>query len=98
MDYDWETRRNIITTSRAKKSIEEYSEKYDRFDEQWQGLKHLLERNPEKGKAKKLESGSLVYVMHRHSGYPYTDLHEIFALYKYNEKEVTVYGVGIRST
>ncbi len=93
MDYDWEISRKIVTTAQADQSIERLSKEYGRFVSQWEGLKWFLERSPEKGKAKKLESGRIVYVINRYSGYKNTGLYEILAVYEYNDKEVKVFDV-----
>jgi len=97
MDYDWEPKRTVVTTKEAKNSIKRLSETYSRFDQQWKGLKLFLEKTPEKGKAKKLESGRIIYVITRGSAYENTGLHEIMAVYTYNDNEVNVFDVAINN-
>lgn len=95
MNFDWESNRKIRTTREADLSARKLSEKYGRFEKQWKGLKLFLEKSPERGKAKKLESGRIVYVITRGSGYENTDLPEIMAVYEYNDKEVTIFDVAV---
>jgi len=93
MSNDWGIRRKIRVTEKACESIKKLRKEHRRFDEQWEGLKWLLERNPEKSQPMRLENQGGVYYAMRKYGDPDYDLVELAVVFTYDDREVTIYGV-----
>ena len=95
MNNGWIDRREIVLTEFAAKSVKDLTKKYTRFEKQWNGLKWILQRTPEKGQPLRLENIGGVYYAMRKYGDPTCDLVEVIALYTYDEKEIKIYGVKV---
>ncbi len=65
MSSRWVTYRTIVEEELATQSIDKLTEKYERFEEQWEGFKWFLSRAPEESSPKHSENGEIYHLMHR---------------------------------
>ena len=95
MSNEWVrvTHRTIIEESTVTLSLERLTQKFERFGEQWEGFTWLLSRSPEQSSRRRNSNGEVFHLMHR-NGDSSCGLVEIAAVYKFDDKTVTLIEVN----
>lgn len=88
----WSTHRTVVEEPDAEASVEKLKRRFDRFSDQWEGLKWLLARKPNDIALKATLEGTVYCLAHR-KGHEVFGIPEIAVLYKYDDNEVVVFDV-----
>lgn len=86
--------RTIVEQPEVEQMVNDLTQKYPRFEEQWKGLTWLISRAPEENSIPAEAGRSVVRLIHRSTPGPYR-LPSVAALFTYDEQEVIVYAVNV---
>jgi hypothetical protein len=89
----WERLRTIVEELDVEEQVDLWSEKFERFDEAWEGLQWLLCRTPDLKEAMLWGDGTEGYRAYVAAGDPLANTPDIWVVYTFTEAEVVILGV-----
>ena len=89
----WRNYRTVIEEPDASVSIDKFAKRYDRFEEQWEGFKWLVARNPE-GISFRMSYNNFEYRLAHRTGDMSLGLPDIAVVYGFDENTVQIIDVS----
>lgn len=88
----WGNYRTVIENPEAERKIDELRSKFDRFDDQWEGFKWLVSREPEEISLRKVV-GSTEYRLAHRKGDMEVGLPDFAVVYTFDADQVVIIDV-----
>lgn len=90
----WGNYRTIIESQQVEARVEALKRKYERFADQWEGLKWLVSRMPEEVSLRKVVGDTEYRLTHR-TGEAEIGLPDIAAVYTFDDNNVEIIAVEV---